>query len=89
MLVRCPECQSKARIAASDQWTQNTRRLYCQCLNINCSATFSATLEVDHIIKTPSQGSEPPDPEKQPELLKDPRQRDLMLEVPGVSCHES
>lgn len=78
MLVRCPTCQSKSRIAASEQWTENTRKLYCQCLNINCSVTFAATICVDHVIKSPKEGSEPPNPETQPDLLKDPRQMDLL-----------
>lgn len=83
MLVRCPSCQSKARIAASDQWTNNTRKLYCQCLNINCSVTFAASISLDYVIRSPEQGSEPPCPAKQPELLKDPRQSALLLEVHG------
>lgn len=88
MLVRCPKCLSAARIVASDQWTENTRKLYCQCKNINCSVTFAASLSLDHVIRSPEQGSSPPDPSKQPELLKDPRQRDLLMEMLGESCHE-
>ncbi|MBD3611123.1 MAG: ogr/Delta-like zinc finger family protein [Hydrogenovibrio crunogenus] len=85
MLVRCPVCTSKSRISASEQMGEETRYLYCQCLNLNCSSTFRASISIDHVIKTPEQGSEPPDPEKQPELLKDPRQMDL-LAAPAESA---
>lgn len=84
MLVRCPECLSKARIAASEQITNNTRKLYCQCLNLNCSATFNASLSFDEIIRSPKQGSAKPDVTKQPELLANPNQMDLLFESP---CH--
>jgi hypothetical protein len=82
MLVRCPACLSKARIAASEQITSNTRSLYCQCLNLNCSSTFNATLEFGDIIRSPKQGSSQPDPTKQPDLLKDPNQMDLLASEP-------
>ncbi|WP_028864304.1 ogr/Delta-like zinc finger family protein [Psychromonas aquimarina] len=83
MLVRCPECLSKARIAASEQITSNTRSLYCQCLNLNCSATFNASLSFDKIIRSPKQGSEKPDFTKQPELVANANQMDLTLEEPA------
>lgn len=87
MLVRCPSCGSKSVIVASEQMGEETRYAYCQCKNINCSTTFRASITVDHIIKSPAQGSEPPDPEKQPELLKDPRQRDLLFTETENSAH--
>jgi len=80
MLVRCPECLSKARIAASEQITSNTRSLYCQCLNLNCSVTFNATLSFEKIIRSPKQGSARPDFAKQPELSANTNQMDLMFE---------
>jgi len=83
MLVRCPTCQSKSIIVASEQYTENTRVLYCQCKNINCSTTFKGHLTFQEIIKSPSQGSEPPDPVKQPELCKDPNQMDLLSDYSG------
>ena len=82
MLVRCPACLSKARIAASEQITNNTRTLYCQCLNLNCSATFNASLTFEGIIRSPKQGSTKPDPMKQPDLVKDPNQMDLLALEP-------
>jgi len=89
MLIRCPVCSSKSRIAASEQVGDETRYAYCQCQNINCSTTFRVSIAVDHVIKTPEQGSEPPDPEKQPELLKDPRQSNLLFETQGDCAHEA
>lgn len=84
MLVRCPECLSKARIAASEQITNNTRTLYCQCLNLNCSSTFNASLTFGGIIRSPKQGSSKPDNTKQPDLVKDPNQLDLLGLEPGL-----
>ena len=84
MLVRCPACLSKARIAASEQITANTRALYCQCLNLNCSSTFNATLSFDKIIRSPREGSSRPDFTKQPDLVKDPRQMDLLDAEPRL-----
>ncbi|WP_373020722.1 ogr/Delta-like zinc finger family protein [Thiomicrorhabdus sp.] len=78
MLVRCPTCLSKAIIVASEQYTQETRVLYCQCKNLNCSTTFKGLLSFEEIIRSPAQGAEPPCPTKQPDLLKDPRQMDLL-----------
>ncbi|MBN2605982.1 MAG: ogr/Delta-like zinc finger family protein [Thiotrichales bacterium] len=78
MLVRCPTCLSKAIIVASEQYTQETRVLYCQCKNLNCSTTFKGHLSFESIIRSPEQGATPPCLEKQPGLLKDPRQMDLL-----------
>jgi len=85
MLVRCPKCLSKARIAASEQMGDQTRYLYVQCQNLNCSTTMRFSLSFDHYTRTPAEGSEPPDPEKQPELLKDPRQGNLLFDDHGES----
>lgn len=85
MLIRCPICTSKSRISASEQMGDETRYAYCQCRNLNCSTTFRVSIVVDHVIKTPLQGSEPPDQAKQPDLLKDPRQMDLLAAPAEVS----
>lgn len=85
MLVRCPTCQSKTRIAASEQMGEETRYLYVQCTNLNCSTTMRCSIVVDHIIRTPAEGSTPPDPAIQPELVKDPRQNDLFMQNQGDS----
>lgn len=82
MLVRCPACLSKARIAASEQITNNTRQLYCQCMNLNCSSTFNASLSFGEIIRSPKQGSSQPDHTKQPDLLAHPNQLDLLADEP-------
>lgn len=80
MLIRCPVCQSKARIAASEQITNTTRYLYGQCLNINCSTTFRGLLEFSEIIKAPDTGSQPADKTKQPELCDDENQMDIFAQ---------
>ena len=49
MLVRCPLCNSKSRRAATENHTDNTRSLHCQCNNLNCSTTFTCTLEFELI----------------------------------------
>ncbi|BBN59311.1 ogr/Delta-like zinc finger family protein [Hydrogenovibrio marinus] len=81
MLIRCPLCHSKARIAASEQLTSSTRYIYIQCLNIRCSGTFRGYLEIQEIIKAPDTGSQPPDPTKQPELANNPDQMDIFGET--------
>ena len=71
MLVRCPKCESKARIAASEQQCKTVRYLYCQCLNLNCSITFKGELTFLEYIRTPQQESKPPNKNLQPELTND------------------
>lgn len=80
MLIRCPLCQSRARIAASEQLTDATRYIYGQCLNINCSATFKGHLSFELIIKAPDTGSQPPSITKQPELFNNPDQSQIFEE---------
>lgn len=86
MLVRCPKCQSKARIAASDQMCDTVRHLYCQCLNLGCGSRFKGELTFSEYIGTPEQNPTPPNPELQPELLKDHRQMDLLGHEHGQSA---
>ncbi|GEK14299.1 ogr/Delta-like zinc finger family protein [Aliivibrio fischeri] len=67
MLITCPKCESKARIATSKAITKETREAYCQCMNLNCGAIFVTYTSVCHIIEPTGQK---PDPELQPELCK-------------------
>lgn len=67
MLITCPICESKARIATSRAMTKDTREAYCQCLNLNCGRAFT-TLTTVHKIIEPTGNK--PDPELQPELCK-------------------
>jgi len=83
MLVRCPKCLSKARIAASDQMCDTVRHLYCQCMNINCGTRFKGELTFLEYIGTPEENPTPPDPALQPELLKNPNQMDLLSDCLG------
>lgn len=79
MLVRCPKCKSKARIAASEQQCETVRYLYCQCLNLNCGATFKGELTFSEYTREPTESS-PPNRELQPDLLKNPDQLEMPLD---------
>ncbi|WP_102559653.1 ogr/Delta-like zinc finger family protein [Vibrio lentus] len=46
MLVTCPECQCKAKVIEQNVQIEEGMELYCQCQNLNCSTTFSATVDV-------------------------------------------
>ena len=67
MLIKCPTCASKARIATSRDVSLETRELYCQCLNLNCGRTFVSHLSFSHDIE---HTGKIPNPELQPELCK-------------------
>ncbi len=67
MLITCPKCESKARIATSKAITKETREAYCQCLNLNCGVIFVTYTSVCRIIQPTGQK---PNPELQPELCK-------------------
>lgn len=86
MLVRCPKCLSKARIAASDQMCDTVRHLYCQCMNMNCGTRFKGELTFLEYIGTPEEYPTPPNPTLQPELVKDRRQLDLLADAHGDSA---
>lgn len=81
-LTNCPVCLCKSRIAASEQITNETRRQYNQCQNLNCGVIFNTLTTLEKIIKSPQQGSSKPDPTKQPDLMKDPNQMDLLASEP-------
>lgn len=79
MLVTCPKCGSKTRIATSRSISSETRELYCQCLNLNCGSAFVSHLSFSHVIEP--TGREP-DRELQPELCKDDKSKmDAVEEV--------
>ncbi|EKO3447581.1 ogr/Delta-like zinc finger family protein [Vibrio fluvialis] len=67
MLITCPICESKARIATSKAMSKDTREAYCQCLNLNCGRAFTTLTTVNRIIEP--TGAKP-DPRLQPELCK-------------------
>lgn len=71
MLITCPKCESKARVATSRAMTKETREAYCQCLNLNCGVIFVTYTSVHRIIEPTGQK---PNSELQPELC---RQEDL------------
>ncbi|MFZ2404414.1 MAG: ogr/Delta-like zinc finger family protein [Methylobacter sp.] len=54
MLIKCPNCHSKARIGSSNELTPTIRELYCQCSNAkDCGATFVYTLGLKHYLNPP------------------------------------
>lgn len=67
MLITCPVCESKARIATSRPMSKETREAYCQCLNLNCGLVFTTLTTVNKIIEPTGQK---PNPKLQPELCK-------------------
>lgn len=81
-LVNCPTCHVKCRIAASELITNETRRQYCQCTNILCAITFTTLTSLEKIIRSPTQGSLPPDGAIQPDLVKNADQMDLLSQSP-------
>ena len=83
MLITCPKCESKARIATSHAMSKQTREAYCQCMNLNCGTIFVTHTSVSRIVEP--TGSKP-SPELQPELCKhyDLQQLDIFSE--GL-CH--
>lgn len=81
-LVNCPVCGTKCRIAASEALTNETRRQYCQCQNLNCGVTFTTFTTLEKVIRSPAQGSLPPDKTIQSDLTKDHMQMDLIPHEP-------
>lgn len=67
MLITCPNCGSKSRIATSHIITNQTREAYNQCMNLNCSTVFVTHTTVHHIVEPTG---DKPDPKLQPELCK-------------------
>ena len=74
MLITCPQCSTKARIATSRIISPETRELYCQCLNLNCGKILVAHICFSHFVEHTGRK---PDPELQPELCKDRDQLDI------------
>lgn len=67
MLVTCPKCGTKTRIATSRSISTETRELYCQCLNLNCGSVFVSHISFSHFIEP---NGKKPDLALQPELCK-------------------
>ncbi|KPU82153.1 zinc-binding protein [Psychromonas sp. PRT-SC03] len=78
MLITCPKCSCKARIATSRSISLETRELYCQCLNLNCGVSFVAHNSFSHFIVETGQL---PSRELQPELYKDADQLDFFDDI--------
>ncbi len=80
MLITCPKCECKARIATSRAMSKETREAYCQCMNLNCGVVFVTYTSVHKIIE-PKGGK--PDPDLQPELCQsdDLHQMDMFQET--------
>lgn len=74
MLVTCPVCLTKTRIATSRAISSETRELYCQCLNLNCGTSFVSLISLVRIIKPTGKK---PDVDLQPELRKGNDQIDI------------
>ncbi|MBL4831846.1 MAG: ogr/Delta-like zinc finger family protein [Aliivibrio sp.] len=77
MLITCPDCLSKTRVATSKIISAETRELYCQCLNLNCGKVFVSHISFSHAIEPTGKR---PDPLLQPELCKNKEQMDIFDE---------
>lgn len=57
MKIVCPACAKKARIVQRKTLNkeETIAHLYCQCLNIDCSATFRYCLSFDHYLNDPQR----------------------------------
>ncbi|NOI64712.1 zinc-binding protein [Vibrio sp. 99-8-1] len=51
MLITCPKCETKARIATSWAITKETHEAYCQCQNLSCGVIFVTYTSVHRIIE--------------------------------------
>ena len=78
MLITCPKCGTKARIATSRTISAETRELYCQCLNLNCGKIMVSHVCFSHFVEHTGQK---PNPDLQPELCKDLDQMDIFDEI--------
>ncbi|MBL4831303.1 MAG: ogr/Delta-like zinc finger family protein [Aliivibrio sp.] len=78
MLITCPKCLTKTRIATSRAISPETRELYCQCLNLNCGKVFVTHTSFSHFIESTSQK---PDSDLQPELCKGLNQIDIFEHI--------
>jgi len=48
--IRCPHCGSRMRTRTSREVTKCFRDMQVQCDNMECGATFGASLELTHMI---------------------------------------
>ncbi len=48
--LACPHCGAAMRIRTSRLASKTCRELNLHCLNVNCGATYGATLEISHAI---------------------------------------
>lgn len=51
--MRCPVCQNISHTRTSRYITSNTKEVYYQCQNIECSTTFKTVESVEKIISQP------------------------------------
>lgn len=54
----CPHCNDGMRIRNSVMECQFLRRIYLQCCNVNCGATFVAQTEIVHQLSPSAQPKE-------------------------------
>jgi hypothetical protein len=53
MLIECPSCNGKARIASTHKITPTVKHLYCQCKDaVFCGITFVESLSFSHVTNT-------------------------------------
>ncbi|WP_081401715.1 ogr/Delta-like zinc finger family protein [Acinetobacter nectaris] len=57
-MMKCPICRSSSHTRTSRYITDQTKEIYYQCQNINCSATFKTSETIDKVISTPRKDHE-------------------------------
>lgn len=55
--VDCPDCGAAMRIRTSYAVGQTMRRLTYECLNVECGASFAASITIDARLNMPAQPS--------------------------------
>ena len=50
MKIRCPHCQAVAAIRTSRPWTPVFREIRLQCTDVDCGATYVASLTIDRML---------------------------------------
>ena len=55
--VDCPDCKGAMRIRTSYALGQTMRRLTYECLNVECGASFAASITLDARLNMPAQPS--------------------------------
>ena len=54
--MRCPVCNSHCHARTSEELSPETRRLWYQCINVECSMSFTSLLSFERIVSPSAFG---------------------------------